>query len=482
MTITFLGKDFEFDDSIQQLSLYLEQFYNYRTKLLNALSDEEKKENSQFYDNILKEPVSNIIKDLLKQLERHEIYNVTMQDFLDEDEQDPDIRQHYAEFHKRIGEILSYSYAERNAALSRARERADSNITGMGFTPVCTNLIGALTYSAMGTSTVKKQAREAERQYQHEANTLREICERHIVSQSNEEIKTYFNIFRQDIDRFIKRILEKYFTILDENHIFPIEKASYYDQQKSINILGNLAVMENKVRVLQEAFAYDPFNIRIYDNLLAYDMFDQNVMETAKTLHIDDRVSEVLEIDCLLKICKRFPEEQLSDKIQILANQYSCTVDEILRVLRSTAARMMGATVETNDVVSTKKTPQSQDEPVQTSKSQIQNDILLLPFPYISCFFFGLSLSLMVIASFIGGLSGLFISEAWVFWFLLLLTGVAFCVNYQPYRMRYLQCVKAKKEDPSLLILLTPTHKEVCKCFSASAICAIVFVMLVAIF
>ena len=51
MTITFLGKDFEFDDSIQQLSLYLEQFYNYRTKLLNALSDEEKKENSQFYTN-----------------------------------------------------------------------------------------------------------------------------------------------------------------------------------------------------------------------------------------------------------------------------------------------------------------------------------------------------------------------------------------------------------------------------------------------
>lgn len=361
MTITFLGKDFEFDDSIQQLSLYLEQFYNYRTKLLNALSDEEKKENSQFYDNILKEPVSNIIKDLLKQLERHEIYNVTMQDFLDEDEQDPDIRQHYAEFHKRIGEILSYSYAERNAALSRAKERADSNITGMGFTPVCTNLIGALTYSAMGTSTVKKQVREADRQYQCEAEELRKICERHIVSQSNEETKNYINIFRQDIDSFIKRTLEKYLTILNENHIFPIEKASYYDQQKSINILGNLAVMENKVRVLQEAFAYDPFNIRIYDNLLVYDMFDQNVMETAKTLHIDDRVSEVLEIDCLLKICKRVPEEQLSDKIQILANQYGCTVDEILRVLRSTAARMMGATIDTETPTDTEISTDADD-------------------------------------------------------------------------------------------------------------------------
>ena len=156
MKIIFLNREFEFDDSIQQFSLYLEQFYQYRLTLLDVLSKEEQKEKAQFYSDIFHQPVCGIVTDLLRRLEKYGIYNVTMQDFLDENGQDPDIRSHYVELSKQLKNILSYSYEEEKVALSEARARANSSITGIGFTPVCTNLIGALTYSAMGVSAVKK--------------------------------------------------------------------------------------------------------------------------------------------------------------------------------------------------------------------------------------------------------------------------------------------------------------------------------------
>ncbi len=169
-----------------------------------------------------------------------------------------------------------------------AVQRAESHVTGMGFSIWSGSFVNHAIYAAMQASTINKQEKEASAAYQKEID---ELCTK-LESDYDRETSQYINNeyipnMEAAFTVFAYELLDKYVADLIANSKFGRKTLDYVDVGRSNDLLKNLTLSNNKKAILENAFVACPYNIAVYMQAMKYDLLDYESFQTAKVFKQD---------------------------------------------------------------------------------------------------------------------------------------------------------------------------------------------------
>ena len=181
----------------------------------------------------------------------------------------------------------------------------------------------------MEYSTLKRQAREADRQYQQAIEELN----RSIFSREEQQyIQFYATEIYPEIaeafNTFVTELMAIYLLKLQEKGMFDNNKLSNYSLNKSAEILKNIKLVDDKRAVLVEAYKICPFNPDIYADVMTCGLFDVDTMKGAKEFHQETMLVGMIE----KKIKSNLNNlEKARDYIEVLAYYQGKSETDILK-------------------------------------------------------------------------------------------------------------------------------------------------------
>ena len=177
------------------------------------------------------------------------------------------------------------------AGYENAVNKAESHVTGMGFSIWSSSFVNHAIYAAMEASTLNKQGKEAEAQYQRDMNDLRSrLDSKYGGEKSNYINNTYIPNMEAALTVFAYELLDKYVADLIANGKFDGKTLDYVDIGRSNDLLKNLTLSNNKQAILENAFTACPYNIAVYMQAMKYDLLDYDSFQTAKVFKQDHHV------------------------------------------------------------------------------------------------------------------------------------------------------------------------------------------------
>ena len=177
------------------------------------------------------------------------------------------------------------------AGYENAVNKAESHVTGMGFSIWSSSFVNHAIYAAMEASTLNKQGKEAEAQYQRDMNDLRSrLDSKYGGEKSNYINNTYIPKMEAAMTVFAYELLDKYVADLIANGKFDGKTLDYVDIGRSNDLLKNLTLSNNKQAILENAFTACPYNIAVYMQAMKYDLLDYDSFQTAKVFKQDHHV------------------------------------------------------------------------------------------------------------------------------------------------------------------------------------------------
>ena len=176
-----------------------------------------------------------------------------------------------------------------------AVQRAESHVTGMGFSIWSGSFVNHAIYAAMQASTINKQEKEASAAYQREINALCTKLESDYDRATSQYINNeYIPNMEAALTVFSYELLDKYVADLIANEKFDSKTLEYVDIGRSNDLLKNLTLSNNKKAILENAFASCPYNIAVYMQAMKYDLLDYDSFQTAKLFKQDHHVLSFL--------------------------------------------------------------------------------------------------------------------------------------------------------------------------------------------
>lgn len=303
INVTFLGENYSFPGELAQYVTYCNGFEKISDRLMNKLLVTMKKKPMAEGDNSYTDmhekfevDLQNEGKKFITMLSKIGVYDVTESDVIYENKgykQYIQVRDKMQEGTRKI--MLSYlnSWMEQQDSIYSS---AASNIRGSGYGLISNSFLAHATFSAMEYSTLKRQAKEADRQYQQAIGELNR-------STLSREEQQYIHFYATEIypeiaeafNTFVTELMSIYLLKLQEKGIFDSDKLSDYSLNKSAEILKNIKLVDDKKAVLVEAYKTCPFNPDIYADVMTYGLFDVDTMKGAKEFHQETLLVEMIE-------------------------------------------------------------------------------------------------------------------------------------------------------------------------------------------
>ncbi len=169
------------------------------------------------------------------------------------------------------------------AGYENAVNKVESHVTGMGFSIWSGSFVNHAIYAAMEASTLNKQGKEAEAQYQRDMSDLRSRLDSQYGGEKSNYINnTYIPNMEAALTVFAYELLDKYVADLIANGKFDGKTLDYVDISRSNDLLKNLTLSNNKKIILENAFAACPYNIAVYMQTMKYELLDFDSFQTAK--------------------------------------------------------------------------------------------------------------------------------------------------------------------------------------------------------
>lgn len=298
--VMFLGKDYFISDQLPILVPILRCFDGYKGTLMSKLIAQM---NSNTYSDASdgefvywSNPISTIAKDLIKGAARVGVYDLTEFDIVENNPGYKKLQTVCTETMRQL--VLSQAEALRDylQGYDNAFDNAASNITGSGVSVWTSSLTGALLYSAMEESVLRKQAKEADRQFNAALTSLK--AQRNSKEKQDEiRVKTtiYYPGCKEAIEMLISYMLSTYLIKLNEYGVINGSEIAKYDLKASSEIMKNLEIIPQKTEVLGKAFEKCPYNSSIYATALNLKLLDDGSVETVKYLKLDRDFKSYLE-------------------------------------------------------------------------------------------------------------------------------------------------------------------------------------------
>ena len=338
ITVSFLGERYTFPQELQEYVVYKNDFEKIDNRLVNVLSNIMKipsiyeGENTQVdgleitLDNKLRQEG----KEIISLLSKKGIFDVTESDLIDNNKGYILYKKIYQNLlvdlmKGRLEETGKYIESVQNI-----KKEVYSQITGSGMTLYSNSALAHMTFAALETSKIKKQCQKADRNYdlaianlQRRNNSERERREIAIAKQA------YNDIF-ESLHIFVSELMKKYLSKLKEYDIYDYTKVMPYDIIRSTEILNNINIVENKEKVLKQAFKNCPYNPYIYEEVLEYNLCDIDTFLTAKFFYQDDLLKETIFNYCRENL---HDLEKIKNPVKVLAIYENTTENKIYKTV-----------------------------------------------------------------------------------------------------------------------------------------------------
>lgn len=336
INVIFLGQNYSFSGELARYVTYCNEFEKISDRLMNRLLVTMKKkpmgEGDCSYTDMHEKyevELQNEGKKFITMLSKIGVYDVTEADVIYKNkgyEQYIQIRDKMQEGTRKImlKTISNWMEQQENIYSSAA-----SNIRGSGYGLISNSFLAHATFSAMEYSTLKRQAKEADRQYQQAIGELNR-------STFSREEQQYIQFYASEIypeiaaafNKFTTELMAIYLLKLQEKGMFDSDKLSNYSLNKSAGILKNITLVDDKKAVLVEAYKICPFNPDIYADVMTYGLFDVDTMKGAKEFHQESILEGMLE-DKIKSSLSNI--EEAKDYIEVLAYYQDKSETEILK-------------------------------------------------------------------------------------------------------------------------------------------------------
>lgn len=296
LELTLFDKTFEFpNDIIEYINLLnecdklLQSFHGNILKRVKStkyfLNDDDFKQ-----DYLL---VSNVF---VKKLCDKNIFSISSDDFIFDNIGVKTIENINSEALNKFKDLLLDEMDNFMTQVSDAEQRAKGSITGSGVSVFSSSLLTLTAASAMEYSIIKDQVKKADKQYRNEvatisANGSSKRANAEAIYLNNE----YLPKLENAISLFVYTCLNKYLTVLIENNLFDSNVLKYIDIKKSQGILKNLSLTNNKISVINEAFAVCPFNANIFIELIKLGKVTESTIQTTCVLNLKDDLIQYIK-------------------------------------------------------------------------------------------------------------------------------------------------------------------------------------------
>lgn len=279
--VFFQKKEYTFPHELYEYIMYCREFQEDRDELLSLIFERIRCKIYQFPDEEFNGKLKNVCKTAIRCLGQNDIYNITENDLLKNN-------NGYAEFRKIENyaiEQMKYfkekADAEYKEGYEKAYASAASQVTGSGLGLISNSIMAHMAFAAMESNTVRQQTAKAKKQLQNSLTSLsiqtganREQREWNFVV--NEIYPIYINI----IEEFLSQVIDDYLSLLEKKGIFLYSEIHEFSITRSSELLKNLELVNNKSKVLEQAFECCPYNVNIYQKLVDMDLMDSTTEST----------------------------------------------------------------------------------------------------------------------------------------------------------------------------------------------------------
>lgn len=300
VNLIFLGEEYSMPEELREFVEYLHYFEAIRNEIMPLLTTQirAKKYCSGAEENFIyfKAPLTKVGEKVIVKLTEKNIFDATLNDIVYNN-------SGYIQLHN----ICKYTFDEMANILMRAitsfedgyvsaYSSAASNITGSGISIWTNSLSSALIYSALESSTLKKQADKANREYSDAISSLdKRITDNQTREENNLLLNKYYPGVAEALSLFVSEMMEYYIIKLEQNGVFDYFKVKSYDLQRSSDLLKNISIVSDKAKLLKEAFICCPYNPDVYNAVMENNLADVPTFETAKYFLQDKILTDVIE-------------------------------------------------------------------------------------------------------------------------------------------------------------------------------------------
>lgn len=296
ITVKFLGKEYSIPEDVLTYIDLLDftdgVHKNLASTFVRKLRNEIAKDNIGLLgDEDLAAEIEQQVGKYIAKLCDNGIFTRTISDYLKNNKG----YQLYSDVNKaaleKMKSLLIQEMDAWQAGYENAVNKAESHVTGMGFSIWSSSFVNHAIYAAMEASTLNKQGKEAEAQYQKDMNDLRSRLDSQYGGEKSNYINnTYIPNMEAALTVFAYELLDKYVADMIANGKFDSKTLDYVDIGRSNDLLKNLTLSNNKQAVLENAFAACPYNIAVYMQAMKYDLLDYDSFQTAKVFKQDHHV------------------------------------------------------------------------------------------------------------------------------------------------------------------------------------------------
>lgn len=293
ITVKFLGKDYSVPEDVLTYLDLLDFTDDVQKQLVNAfvckLRNEIQQGNTGLIDDKdLSAGIEQQIGRFIGKLCDNGIFSRTISDYLANNKG----YEYFSKVNQAALEKIKSFLMRRLDSLQEGYEdavqRAESHVTGMGFSIWSGSFVNHAIYAAMEASTINKQEKEASARYQRE---IHDLCTK-LESDYDRETSQYINNeyipnMEAALTVLAFELLDQYIADLIEHNKFDRRALDFVNVSRSNDLLKNLALSGNKKAVLENAFAACPYNIAVYMQAMKHNLLDYDSFQTAKIFKQD---------------------------------------------------------------------------------------------------------------------------------------------------------------------------------------------------
>lgn len=284
VTVKFIDKKYSIPEDVLLYIDLLELANSVKEQLIISFVREVSRSKSGIIsDNDMSFFINGQINRFITKLCENDIYNRTANDYLKNNNGYQLISKVNNDALNEIKLLLNREMDEWQAGFEDALNKKESSVTGLGFSIWSGSFVNHAIYAAMQASTIDKQEKAANKEYQKDIEDLRLNLDSKYGSERSFYVKNeYIPNMKIAITLFAYELLDTYISDLIQNGKMDKDTLKYINIDRSNDLLKNLTLSPNKEEILYRAFETCPYNLQVYSQALKCGYLDYESYKTSE--------------------------------------------------------------------------------------------------------------------------------------------------------------------------------------------------------
>ncbi len=272
---------------------------------------------------------------VIKSLCEMGILNRTMDDYLNNNEGYTKFNNDIDNANKFFIDLLCEQMDSFLENMEVAENSALSQVTGTGVRVFTSSPLTLAAVAAVEYNTTMRQFNKADDDYKRVLSSLSDRDDSHYAKKEKEYYsEVYLPAADLDISMFSFGLMNLFLSDISAAGLFDPSALEYVDFKRSMGLLDNITLTNNKADVLKQSFMCCPFNPMIYQKAIDLGLCDLETYQTSEYFLQSEPIYQYIEAYCSSIISSKLQlsmkQEKLNPLMSIIAYKQKTDVSNII--------------------------------------------------------------------------------------------------------------------------------------------------------